>query len=156
MAVLAEQAVSASLLLRSTHNANYALVQDKRVVNMVVWDGEEEVSFGNDVLAVLIPDGEAVSIGYSYDAKKFTAPALTDEQKAAQDAAIASMNITLKSTLMNEASQRISVLQDAVDLEMATDDETKALPLWKKYRVLLSRINADISSAVTWPDKPAF
>ncbi|MCH9406345.1 tail fiber assembly protein [Pantoea agglomerans] len=136
--------------------ANYALVQDKRVVNTVEWDGEEEVSFGNDVLAVLIPDGEAVSIGYSYDAKKFTAPALTDEQKAAQDAAIASMNITLKSTLMNEASQRISVLQDAVDLEMATDDETKALPLCKKYRVLLSRINADISSDVTWPDKPAF
>ena len=136
--------------------ANYALVQDKKVLNTVVWDGEEEVSFGDDVLVVLIPEGEAVSIGYSYDGKKLTAPALTADQKAAQDAADVSMNIILKSTLMNEASQRISVLQDAVDLEMATDNETKLLPLWKKYRVLLSRINADISSAVTWPDKPAF
>lgn len=136
--------------------ANYALVKDKKVFNTVVWDGEEEVSFGDDVSAVLIPEGDAVSIGYSYDGKKFTAPDLTAEQKAAQDAAAVSMNNTLKSTLMSEASQRISVLQDAVDLDMATDDETKALPLWKKYRVLLSRIDADISGTVTWPEKPEY
>ena len=136
--------------------SNYALVQDKKVINTVVWDGEQEVSFGDDVLVVLIPDGEAVSIGYSYDGENFTAPALTDEQQESQDAAATSMNITIKSTLMNEASQRISVLQDAVDLEMATDDETKALPLWKKYRVLLSRINAEIPTSITWPDKPAY
>lgn len=91
--------------------ANYALVQDKKVVNTVVWDGEEEVSFGDNMLAVLIPDVEAVSIGYSYDGKKFTAPALTAEQQAVQDADAISMNFILKFTLMNEASQRISALQ---------------------------------------------
>ena len=51
------------------------------------------------------------------------------------------------------ASERISVLQDAVDLEMATADETAALPLWKKYRVLLSRVDANTSDDVVWPNE---
>lgn len=55
---------------------------------------------------------------------------------------------------MEEASSRIAVLQDAVDLEMATDEESKALPLWKKYRVLLSRIDANTANTLNWPDKP--
>ncbi|WP_343464110.1 tail fiber assembly protein [Pantoea sp.] len=44
---------------------------------------------------------------------------------------------------MDEARQIISVLQDAVDLEMAIDRKSKALPSWKKYRVLLSRVDAN-------------
>ncbi|OQP30141.1 hypothetical protein B2J69_22245 [Pantoea latae] len=28
------------------------------------------------------------------------------------------------------------------------------LPLWKKYRVLLSRIDGNTSQAIAWPDKP--
>lgn len=93
---------------------------------------------------------------YLYDGENFTALALTDEQQEAQDVAATSMNITIESTLMNEASQIISVFQDAVDLEVVTDEETKALPLWKKHRVLLRRTNAEISTSITWPDKPAY
>jgi len=136
--------------------SNYALVQDNKVINTVVWDGEENVNFGDDLSVVLIPDGAPVSIGYEYDGEKFSAPALTKEQQAAQDAAAISSNINIKSSLMDEASQRINVLQDAVDLEMATSDETTALPLWKKYRVLLSRINAEVTESVVWPEKPAY
>lgn len=52
---------------------------------------------------------------------------------------------------MDTASQWISVPQDAVDLGMAVADETAALPLWKTYRVLLSRIDANTSDDVAWP-----
>lgn len=45
----------------------------------------------------------------------------------------------------------ISTLQDAVDMEMATAEETVALAEWKKYRVLLMRVN--ISKPV-WPIPP--
>ena len=44
---------------------------------------------------------------------------------------------------MAEANLRISVLQDAVDLEMATAEEEAALKSWRRYRVLLSRLQAD-------------
>ncbi|MBN4692996.1 tail fiber assembly protein [Escherichia coli] len=45
----------------------------------------------------------------------------------------------MKQTLMDEASLKISILQDAVDLDMATDEERTQLTTLKKYRVLLSR-----------------
>lgn len=44
---------------------------------------------------------------------------------------------------MAEANQQIAILQDAVDLDMATPEEGAALKAWKKYRVLLSRAQAD-------------
>ncbi|EAC1716758.1 TPA: tail fiber assembly protein, partial [Escherichia coli] len=46
-------------------------------------------------------------------------------------------------------------LQDAVDLGMATNDETKLLLAWKKYRVLLMRINTSTALDIEWPTPPA-
>ncbi|MGA6000816.1 tail fiber assembly protein, partial [Escherichia coli] len=46
-------------------------------------------------------------------------------------------------------------LQDAVDLDMATDDETKLLLAWKKYRVLLMRVNTSTALDIEWPTSPA-
>ncbi|EAO9298393.1 tail fiber assembly protein, partial [Salmonella enterica] len=44
-----------------------------------------------------------------------------------------------KSRLLQMASEKIAPLQDAVDLDIATDDEKAQLDEWKKYRVLLMR-----------------
>ena len=44
---------------------------------------------------------------------------------------------------MAAANQRIAVLQDAVDLDMATAEEEAALKSWRRYRVLLSRLQSD-------------
>jgi hypothetical protein len=49
---------------------------------------------------------------------------------------------------MSEATQKIKILQHVVDLEMATDAETTSLPLWKKYRMLLSTIDASTSGKI--------
>ncbi|MBT0725948.1 tail fiber assembly protein [Rosenbergiella australiborealis] len=64
--------------------------------------------------------------------------------------------ITLKPTLLKEAGPRISSLQGAVDIGMATDDEIAGLTLCKKCPVLPSRIDTDISSTVTWPGEPEY
>lgn len=53
--------------------------------------------------------------------------------------------------LLDEATKVITPLQDAADLDMATDAEKSALLAWKKYRVLLNRV--DISNA-EWPALP--
>ena len=54
-----------------------------------------------------------------------------------------------------EADQRIAVLQDALDLEMATPEEETQLKAWKKYRVLLTRAHADARYPdVTLPRRP--
>ncbi|MGX5029471.1 tail fiber assembly protein [Enterobacter asburiae] len=56
-----------------------------------------------------------------------------------------------KLELMTQANNVIATLQDAVELNMATDEETANLQGWKKYRVLLSRV--DVKKPV-WPPLP--
>ena len=59
-----------------------------------------------------------------------------------------------KTDLIQQATLRIQTLQDAVDLEMATDEETALLVSWKKYRVLLSRVDTGTAPDITWPPVP--
>ncbi|MDN0120682.1 tail fiber assembly protein [Yersinia frederiksenii] len=59
-----------------------------------------------------------------------------------------------KGELMSLANNAIGPLQDAVDLEMATNDEIIALKAWKTYRVLLSRISPSKAPEIEWPVAP--
>ncbi|EON1529044.1 tail fiber assembly protein, partial [Escherichia coli] len=59
-----------------------------------------------------------------------------------------------KSALLTVANNAIAPLQDAVDLEMATDDEQALLLAWKKYRVLLNRVDTSTAPDVEWPAVP--
>ncbi|EDW0785507.1 tail fiber assembly protein [Salmonella enterica subsp. enterica] len=56
-----------------------------------------------------------------------------------------------KNRLLQIASEKIAPLQDAVDLEIATDDEKVQLDEWKKYRVLVNRVD---TTNPDWPDVP--
>ncbi|EAX5118984.1 MULTISPECIES: tail fiber assembly protein [Salmonella] len=58
----------------------------------------------------------------------------------------------IKSRLLQTAAEKIAPLQDAVDLEIATDDEKVQLDEWKKYRVLVNRVD---TTNPDWPDVPA-
>ena len=59
-----------------------------------------------------------------------------------------------KNSLMQVASEHIAPLQDAVDLEIATEEETLLLEAWKKYRVLLNRVNTTTAPDIEWPTVP--
>nr|ELR5143313.1 tail fiber assembly protein [Providencia stuartii] len=59
-----------------------------------------------------------------------------------------------KQSLLAEANSAIAPLQDAVDLGMATESETAALQEWKKYRVLLNRVDTSTAPDIDWPQKP--
>jgi len=59
-----------------------------------------------------------------------------------------------KALLMANATKAIAPLQDAEDLGMATKEETAALLAWKRYRVLLSRIETKEGTDISWPEPP--
>lgn len=59
-----------------------------------------------------------------------------------------------KQSLLAEANNAIAPLQDAVDLDMATDEEIEKLKAWKKYRVLLNRVDTSTAPDIDWPIKP--
>lgn len=59
-----------------------------------------------------------------------------------------------KNRLIQNANDTISPLQDAVDLDIATDEEISLLAEWKKYRVLLMRVDTTKAPDIEWPPLP--
>ncbi|MDE9456079.1 tail fiber assembly protein [Xenorhabdus bovienii] len=59
-----------------------------------------------------------------------------------------------KRYLLKAATGKIDICQDAVDLGMATDAEKSALTDWRKYRVLLSRVDCSTAPDIAWPEQP--
>ncbi|MWP48507.1 MULTISPECIES: tail fiber assembly protein [unclassified Gilliamella] len=62
-------------------------------------------------------------------------------------------NQNLKNSLINEANEKIAVLQDIIDLDMQEADEEAQLKQWKKYRILVTRVDVSDINAV-FPKKP--
>ncbi|EPU9086285.1 tail fiber assembly protein [Enterobacter ludwigii] len=76
------------------------------------------------------------------DPKPLTPEQLQQQAKAQQSA------------LMNAAGDAIAPLQDAVDLDEATEEELALLKEWKKYRVTLNRLDLSTAPDITWPVPP--
>ncbi|HBN0855727.1 TPA: tail fiber assembly protein, partial [Escherichia coli] len=57
-----------------------------------------------------------------------------------------------RTALRSIADDEIAWRQDAVDAGIATDEETSTLTEWKKYRVLLMRVD---TAKPVWPTLPA-
>ncbi|EIF7829148.1 tail fiber assembly protein [Salmonella enterica] len=57
-----------------------------------------------------------------------------------------------KNRRLQIASEKIALLQDAVDLDGATDKEKASLLAWRKYRVQVNRVD---TLKPVWPEKPA-
>ncbi|CDL86731.1 tail fiber assembly protein [Xenorhabdus cabanillasii] len=55
---------------------------------------------------------------------------------------------------LSQASNSIAPLQYAVDLKMATDRERDSLTEWKKYCVLLNRVDCSAAPDIDWPEVP--
>lgn len=60
-----------------------------------------------------------------------------------------------RAALMMAAGAAIAPLQDADELGIATDDEKEALTRWKRYRVMLNRLDLSAAPAIEWPELPA-
>ncbi len=129
----------------------YALIENGLVINIILWDGEAEYNPGDNIVII---QNDLAEIGDFYSDGVFSKPPKTDEEIKNDDLVKTNMNLNRKSTLMSKATERVSILQDAVDLEMATSEEVALLTKWKKYRVLLSRIDANTPSDITWPAVP--
>ncbi|OCG02279.1 hypothetical protein A9G12_11270 [Gilliamella sp. wkB112] len=59
-----------------------------------------------------------------------------------------------QSQLLNEANGAISNLQDAVDAEIAAEQQIEMLKKWKKYRFELNQIDVNTAPNIDWPAKP--
>jgi len=90
---------------------------------------------------------EQPDVDYSYSDGVFTAPVTEAENVVL----IASSRLAAE---MDVANRTIAPLQDAVDIHIATGEETTRLSEWKRYRVELSRIDISMAPDLEWPVKP--
>ncbi|HAZ8269232.1 tail fiber assembly protein [Citrobacter koseri] len=95
-----------------------------------------------DNVVSVAPDG----IYVKWDGKAWVHDAETEKM------ALVSHARQQKDSLLELAASKMAPLQDAVDLDIATEDEATLLLSWKKYRVLINRINPDDAPDINWPD----
>lgn len=86
---------------------------------------------------------------WTYDGSVFAAPVphqpTPDEIKA--------VNTSSRDYLLGQAALAIAPLQDAVDLDEATPEETTLLKAWKQYRVAVNRMDLTQPDPM-WPPHP--
>ena len=99
-----------------------------------------------------IPDGftelKPTSEFDSWDGKKWQFDKNKQHQYEVNQASIK------KNQLLDEAASQLSYLQDAVDSQIASEQETQLLVEWKKYRVLVNRIDIELAPNIEWPNQP--
>lgn len=88
-----------------------------------------------------------------YDIWDDEAGAWIKDEAAEADAAIAQAQAA-RAARVSEAAQHIAILDDAVDLGIATEAEQAAHTAWRQYRVLLTRLDLS-QQPIAWPPKPA-
>jgi len=103
---------------------------------------------GNSVSEVSkVPAGLDINGDWAFDGKKIFRRTYTSDELIEQATA-------KRNALLAEANTAITPLQDAVDVDDATDDELAALKAWKKYRVALNRLDLSTAPDITWPEVP--
>ncbi|QGG09285.1 tail fiber assembly protein [Enterobacter cancerogenus] len=110
----------------------------------------DAVEINEDVYLSLL---EGQSKGKFISADSAGTPILTDPPEPTQVELVAQAE-DKRTALMEEANASITPLQDASDLDIATDEEMESLRAWKRYRVLLNRVDTSKVPDIEWPDKP--
>ncbi|EEZ9630597.1 tail fiber assembly protein [Escherichia coli] len=98
----------------------------------------------NDFAGIAWPEGKELSSDKSGNPIWVDAPPKTDAELIA-------LAESEKSRLRASADSEIEWRQDAVDAGIATEEEIAALAEWKKYRVLLMRVD---TTDPVWPASP--
>ncbi|MDM3007568.1 MULTISPECIES: tail fiber assembly protein [unclassified Citrobacter] len=134
----------------NNNDQKWSVVEDHR--GKTVYDIQTGQAISIESLGSL-PDN-VVSVAPDGSYEKWDGKKWVKDEEAEKAANITDAQNT-KASLMQEANNTIAVLQDAVDLDMATDDDVKLLTAWKKYRVLLSRVKPEDAPDINWPEQPA-
>ncbi|BAE75081.1 Caudovirales tail fibre assembly protein [Sodalis glossinidius str. 'morsitans'] len=111
---------------------------------------EDAVPVSNELYQALL---EGQSKNKIIKANKNGMPVLGDRPAPTEEQNL-SMAQSKKSMLLEQATGKIIPLQDAVDLNMATQVEETTLLMWKKYRVMLTRLDVSKATDIAWPQCP--
>ncbi|QXI56988.1 tail fiber assembly protein [Pseudomonas sp. OE 28.3] len=118
------------------------------------------ISYTDGVLAVSVAkDGEPADLAHSITLHVAVESLLPQEMPVLVPPAFDPLERAQAeiARLRADADYAVAPLQDAVDVDEATETDVAALKAWKKYRVALNRVpeQASYPGNIDWPDVPA-
>lgn len=130
-------------------NAFYPVSDKALYVNAGTWP-DKYVEVSDSVYNEFMnppPEGKVIGA----DAEGY--PIWIDAPPPSHEQQVASAE-SLRNVRISYATNKILPLQDAVDLAMATEAESLQLTAWRKYRVLLTRVDTSTAPDINWPQAP--
>ncbi|WP_339408062.1 tail fiber assembly protein [Pseudomonas helleri] len=130
------------------------------VVNQMDSDKNVAITYANELLEVAVTlDGEPADLQHSltlHVAVDELPPQIVPEPAPLPPADPAQEVQAQIAQLRAIADYAITPLQDAVDIDEATEEDTVQLKAWKKYRVALNRVPEQVGypETIDWPTVP--
>ncbi|EOY5723697.1 tail fiber assembly protein [Enterobacter cloacae] len=129
---------------------SYAIVKDGLVINVIVWDGEEEFTPTEEGVEVVVCEPDVCCIGASYTDGVFVPP---QPPEKTHDELVAEAN-QQKASLIDYATSVIDPLKDALDGGYIEEEDKATLTAWQKYRYQLTKVDISTAPDITWPTPP--
>ena len=131
---------------------SYAVIENGMVVNVIVWDGEDEFTVPDNLQLINISDiSEQPGIGWAYSDGVFTAP-LPPERSHDELVADAEQK---KQSLIDAAMVNISVIQLKLQAgRKLTQEETTRLNVVLDYIDAVTATDTSTAPDVIWPELP--
>lgn len=131
------------------NGTKWELVEDYRNQKLYSKETGERVYING--LGALPPDVTTIAPDGNY--MRWNCEGWEKDTEAERAAAVAFAE-SEKKRLTQEATLIIETLNDAVELSFATEVEVDDLIEWKKYRVLLNRVDTSEAQDIKWPSPP--
>lgn len=132
--------------VRSKDNSSWTVTDDYRGVT--VYDLQTLASHVITEPGPIPDTVTTIAPATPYD--KWDGSAWVTDANAQHAADVAAADVQ-KKQLITQVSADISILQDAVALNMATDEEKSRLTSMQAYRVLLNRVDTSLAPDISWP-----
>ena len=128
--------------------ANYAVIEDGMVVNVIVWDGVAGLGDGNQMIIETV---DGCGIGWTYAGGEFIPPPVADQDPAEL---IASADAE-KQNRLSYATNKIVVWQTKLLMgRTLTDSESAKLNAWMDYIDAVQATDTSTAPDVIWPELP--
>lgn len=134
------------IAVRSEDNSSWTVTDDYRGVT--VYDLQTLASHVITEPGPIPDTVTTIAPATPYD--KWDGSAWVTDANAQHAADVAAADVQ-KKQLITQVSTDISILQDAVNLNMATDAEKARLNSMQTYRVLLNRVDTSLAPDISWP-----
>lgn len=128
--------------------ANYAVIENGKVVNVIVWDGVAGLGDGDQMIIETV---DGCGIGWTYAGGEFIPPPVADQDPAE---VIASADAE-KQNRLSYATNKIVVWQTKLLMgRTLTDSESAKLNAWMDYIDAVQAIDTSTAPDIEWPLPP--